>query len=435
MIKTAIIYNYRGRFGKDGTAPIEVRVTVNRRAYYINTGVHVRAREWKFDKVVNRQDCDELNDRVAIMLKRVDGIINEHLKDGTELDIDFDELRRLVRSPDKRVKRKIYNGDVLAIVQDADDMTVWMQEQIPLLDVANGTRKHYVVSVAALIESNTMRKWSELTVENIHRFNAYLHRIKKHQTDAEVKAQKPTEYISQATVRNYHKDIKALLARALKFGLITANPYDRMRGEIKRGDKETVEFLTDAERAKIEGLTINDSMLATVRDVFLFQCYTGMAYSDAMAFALDKCQQDGDRLTYSAPRVKTGVRFYIRVLPNALEIAQKYGGRLPRVADQTCNANLKTIANVTGITKKLTTHVGRHTFATWMLRNGVPIEHVSKMLGHRKITQTQRYAKLMAMDVYGQFDKVMTAMELPDNERSDVAMESQRKGRSKKIKE
>ena len=393
MIKTAIIYNHRGRFGKDGAGPIEVRVTHGRRAYYINTGVCVRAREWKFGLIVNRSDCDELNERVGIMLKRVDEVVNDYLEREQELDIE--EVRRRVKSPDGRRRLK-----------DAEDMTGWMAEQIPMLDVAHGTRNHYRVSVAALVESGAMRKWSDLTIENIHKFDAYLHRIKKHQTDADVKARKPVEYISQATVRNYHKDIKALLSRALKFGLITANPYDRMKGEIKRGDKETVEFLTDAERDRIEGLTINDSMLATVRDVFVFQCYTGMAYSDAMAFALDKCQQDGDRLTYSAPRVKTGVRFYIRVLPKALEIAQKYGGRLPRVADQTCNANLKTIANVTGITKKLTTHVGRHTFATWMLRNGVSIERVSKMLGHRKITQTQRYAKVLAEDVFAEFDKV-----------------------------
>lgn len=406
MIKTAIIYNHRGRFGKDGKAPIEVRVTINRRAYYINTGVHVRAREWKFGQVVNRLDSEEMNERVAIMLKRVDGIINEHLKTGTEADIDFEEVRRLVRSPDKRIKRKIYNGDVLAIVQDADDMTVWMQDEVEKLDVAHGTRNHYKVSVAALIESGTMRKWSELTVENVHRFDSYLHTIKKHQTDADINAGKPVEYIGQATVRNYHKDIKALLGRALKFGLITANPYDRMKGEIKRGDKETVEFLTDAERDRIEGLTMTDSMLATVRDMFIFQCYTGMAYADMMKFSLDKCQMIGDDLTYSAPRVKTGVTFYIRVLPKALAIAEKYGGRLPNVADQTLNSNLKTIADVTGITKKLTTHVGRHTFATWMLRNGVPIEHVSKMLGHRKITQTQRYAKLLPMDVFAEFDKL-----------------------------
>jgi site-specific recombinase XerD len=73
---------------------------------------------------------------------------------------------------------------------------------------------------------------------------------------------------------------------------------------------------------------------------------------------------------------------------------------------------------VTGITKKLTTHVGRHTFATWMLRNGVPIEHVKKMLGHRRVTQTERYAKLLPMDVYGQFDKVETARKSPRKKRS-----------------
>lgn len=393
MIKTAIIYNHRGRFGKDGVGPIEVRVTEGRRAYYINTGVCVRPREWKFGLVVNRGDCDELNNRVGIMLKRVDEVVNDYLEREQELDIE--EVRRRVKSPDGRRRLK-----------DAEDMTGWMAEQIPMLDVAHGTRNHYKVSVAALVDSGAMKRWKDLTIANVHRFDAYLHTIKKHQTDAEVKAKKPVEYISQATVRNYHKDIKALLARALKFGLITANPYDRMKGEIKRGDKETVEFLTDAERERIENLTISDSMLATVRDMFLFQCYTGLSFSDMMAFNLDKCQKIGNVLTYSAPRVKTGVVFYIRVLPKALAIAEKYGGRFPKVADQTCNSNLKTIATVTGITKRLTTHVGRHTFATWMLRNGVSIERVSKMLGHRKITQTQRYAKVLAEDVFAEFDKV-----------------------------
>ena len=396
MIKTAIIYNHRGRFGKDGTAPIEVRVTVGRRAYYINTGVNVRAKEWKFGRIVNRQDCEELNDRVAIMLKRVDGVINEHLKNGTENDIDFENVRQQVKSPDKRRR-----------VDDDNDVATWMYEQISMLDVKSGTAQHYRISVAAMVESGTMRRWSDLSIENVHRFDAYLHTIKKHQTDAEVKAGKPVEFISQATVRNYHKDIKALLGRALKFGLITANPYDRMKGEIKRGDHETVEFLTDAERERIEGLTMTDgSMLATVRDMFIFQCYTGMAYADMMRFSLDKCQKVGRELTYSAPRVKTGVTFYIRVLPKALAIAKRYGGRLPDVADQTCNSNLKTIATATGITKRLTTHVGRHTFATWALRNKIPLEHLQKMLGHRRITQTQRYAKLLPMDVYDEFEKL-----------------------------
>ena len=104
MIKTNIIYNHRGRFGVDGSAPVEVRVTVNRRAYYINTGVHVRPREFKFGQIINRSDADILNDRVAIMLKRVDEIVNECLEHDQEFNID--EVRRRVKSPDGRRKLK-----------------------------------------------------------------------------------------------------------------------------------------------------------------------------------------------------------------------------------------------------------------------------------------------------------------------------------------
>lgn len=393
MINTAIIYNHSGVFSKDGTAPVEVRITINRRPYYINTGVRIRKKEWKFNKVVNRLDADDLNERVAAMLHRVDEIVSECIKEHKAIDIKI--LRKRVWASDARRN------------DNSDDMLVWCEAEIGKLGVAPGTAAHYRTSVARLVEYGQLKKWSDLSVEAIHRYDAWLHTVRQHRTDAEKRLNMPAKYLRQATIRNHHKDFRALLSRAYKFGIIAENPYNRMRGDIKRGDEERIEFLTADERDRIEALTMNgDSMLATVRDIFIFQCYTGMAYSDAMAFSLDKCQQDGDRLTYSAQRVKTGVTFYIRVLPKALEIVQKYGGRLPNVADQTCNANLKTIANVTGITKRLTTHVGRHTFATWMLRSGVPLEHVQKMLGHRRITQTQRYAKLLASDVYEAFDLV-----------------------------
>lgn len=396
MIKTAIIYNHRGRYSKDGTAPVEVRVTIARRAYYINTGVSVRPREWKFGQIVNRYNSDDLNERVRIMLQRVDRVVNERLAKEAETEINFEDVRKMVFAPDSRRKRK-----------DAEDMLAWMKGEIENLGVRKGTAAHYRVSVAALVESGTMKRWSDLSVENVHKFDSWLHRIEKHRTDAEVKAGKPVEYISQATVRNYHKDIKALLGRALKFGLIAANPYDRMKGEIKRGDVETVEFLTKEELARIEGLTLIDgSMLAAARDMFVFQAYTGMAYSDMQTFSLEKCRRDGDRWLMAGQRVKTGVTYYVRLLPQVLAIVERYGGELPKMAVQVYNRNLKKIASATGITKRLTSHVGRHTFATWALHEGVPIERVSKMLGHAKVTQTQRYAKVLAEDVFGEFEKL-----------------------------
>lgn len=396
MIKTAIVYNHRRRFSKDGTAPVEVRLTINHRAYYINTGVSVRPREWKFGQIVGCVNCDDLNDRVRIMLQRVDRIANERLEKESEADINLNELRKMVFTPDNRKN-----------VKDAEDMIAWMEGEIDKLGVRKGTAAHYRVAVAALVESRSMRKWSDLSVENIHKFDAFLHKIKRHQTDAEVKAGKPVEYISQATVRNYHKNIKALISRALKFGLIQSNPYDRMKGEIKRGDKESVEFLTREELRRIESLTLRDgSMLAAARDMFVFQSYTGMAYSDMQAFALSSCRKEGKKYLYASQRVKTGVTYYVQLLPKALAVVERYGGEMPKVAVQVYNRNLKKIAEVTGLTKRLTSHVGRHTFATWALHEGVQLERVAKMLGHAKITQTQRYAKVLAQDVYSEFDKL-----------------------------
>jgi site-specific recombinase XerD len=376
---------------------VEVRVTVGRRAYYINTGVSVRAREWKFGQIVGRYDSDALNERVRIMLVRVDEVVNEYMKDGDENEMNFEEVRKRVFSPDSR-----------RTVKDAEDVIGWMKREVDKLSVRKGTAAHYRVSVAALEESGAMKRWADATVENVHKFDTFVHAIKKHRTDAEARVGKAVEYISQATVRNYHKDIKALFGRAVKFGILRQNPYDRMKGEIKRGDSESVEFLTSDEMARIEGMTLRDgSMIAAARDMFVFQAYTGMAYSDMQGFRLDECRREGDRWMLAKKRVKTGVTYYVQLLPQALAVAERYGGELPKVAVQVYNRNLKKIAESTGITKKLTSHVGRHTFATWALHEGVALERVSKMLGHAKITQTQRYAKVLAQDVYGEFDKLV----------------------------
>lgn len=396
MIKTAIIYNHRQRFAKDGTAPVEVRVMIGRRAYYITTGVDVKKKEWKFGHVENCGDANDKNDKIAAMLHRVDVAVAECLKDNKAVTID--DIRAMVKAPDRRFTKRD---------KDKADMLAWMEQEVKKLSVGGGTREHYDVVLRRLAEYGRLTRWEDLSVEAISRWDEWLHTVKKHRTAVDEQLGKPVEYIGQGTVHNHHKRLKALLNRAVKFGMITSNPYERLRGDIDRGDVESVEFLTDAERDSIEALTLPEGHnIAASRDMFIFQCYTGMAYSDALAFSLDKCRRDGDKWLYSAKRHKTGVWFYIQVLPKVLAIAEKYGGRLPNVCNEIYNRKLKELARMAGITKNLTTHVGRHTFATWALRNGVPIERVSKMLGHTKITQTQRYAKVLAEDVYAEFDKL-----------------------------
>jgi site-specific recombinase XerD len=151
-------------------------------------------------------------------------------------------------------------------------------------------------------------------------------------------------------------------------------------------------------------------MMAAARDMFVFQSYTGMAYSDMQGFRLDECRHDGNRWLLAKKRVKTGVTYYVQLLPQALAVVERYGGELPKVAVQVYNRNLKKIAEATGITKRLTSHVGRHTFATWALHNKVELHVVSQMLGHSSTLMTQRYAKTLGIDVMEAFDRLQKTL-------------------------
>ena len=153
-------------------------------------------------------------------------------------------------------------------------------------------------------------------------------------------------------------------------------------------------------------LEINWPRIAVVRDTFVFCCYTGLAYIDVKKLHRDNLVRniDGD-LWIEAKRTKTNAKFSIPLLPTALAILEKYKDHpkvvngecvLPVLSNQKSNAYLKEIGDLCGIKKNLTTHLARHTFATTVtLSNGVPIETVGKMLGHKDLRTTQHYAQII----------------------------------------
>ena len=119
---------------------------------------------------------------------------------------------------------------------------------------------------------------------------------------------------------------------------------------------------------------------------------------------------DGQRWTNTGERIKTGVPYVSSILPPALHILEKYGMKIPKMNNADYNRHLKALGLMAGIKTRLHSHLARHTFATYMLRNGVKIESVSKMLGHTNITQTQRYAKVLAQSVHEDFDMIAEKM-------------------------
>ena len=274
----------------------------------------------------------------------------------------------------------------------------WITEQLEIMQLADGTMKHYRTLRDRLIDFGQIKSWRDLTVENIYRLDAWLHQLPD---------QKHSGTISDAAVYNYHKCFKALINRAYEMGRVSENPYHRMKGRIKRGEKENMEYLTESEVARIEALTLEPgSLMAQSRDVFIFQCYTGLAFSDTMAFDISNYRKDGRRWVHNGERIKTGVPYVSRLLPPAVAVLEKYGMQIPRLDNADYNRCLKLIGSAAGVAIPLHSHLGRHTFATMMLRAGAKIENVSRMLGHTNIKQTQRYAKVLAPSVHDDFDKV-----------------------------
>jgi site-specific recombinase XerD len=155
-------------------------------------------------------------------------------------------------------------------------------------------------------------------------------------------------------------------------------------------------YLTETEIQLIYNHVFPTDKLTRVRDLFMVQVYTGLSYADISNLTTENIEIGVNGKEWIIiNRHKTGERSAIPLLPVALEIFKKYDYKLPYYSNQKFNEYLKDISKACGIIKKLTTHIGRHTFATTIcLSHGVPIETVSKLLGHSSLVTTQIYAKV-----------------------------------------
>ena len=205
------------------------------------------------------------------------------------------------------------------------------------------------------------------------------------------------------TALKYIADLRKIINRCLRNNWLARDPFlgfKMTKREVERS------FLTEEELQRMRDKVFPTERLSQVRDVFLFCCFTGLAYADIKKLKRSEiCVGiDGEKWIFTS-RQKTDSSSRIPLLPFALQILDSYKDlpvcvqkslALPVLSNQKMNAYLKEIADVCGITKELTSHIARHTFATTItLSNGVPIESVSKMLGHKNLRTTQHYAKIL----------------------------------------
>lgn len=217
---------------------------------------------------------------------------------------------------------------------------------------------------------------------------------------------------SPVTTAKYIKNFRKIINLCLAHRWITENPFLLYKTKVKAKEKE---FLTRAELDRIEKKEFRIDRLNHVRDIFVFCCYTGLSYIDVKQLRNSDIAKGVDnKLWILTSRAKTEINSNIPLLPDALAIINKYsdyppcvakGLALPVLSNQKMNSYLKEIADLCEITKELTFHKARHTFATTItLSNNVPIETVSKMLGHSNIKTTQHYAKLLDTRVGSDMD-------------------------------
>ncbi len=365
---------------KDGTAPIVSRITINGKSSQFNTKQYTKKDDW------------------SVELNRVKGRSAEAKK----INCVLDEIKTCLRNAyneltkkDTLVTAEKVKNHFLGIGQEQYLLLVLFEESNNALKKQIGISKSKATYQKAEVCKKHLLEYiksdynlSDIDIREINHsfivgFETYLY------TQARCNYNTTAKFIQK---------FKSIVIIAQRNGWLQHDPFVNYKISLKKVDRG---YLTEGELKKIMLKKFDTERLERIRDIFVFSCYTGLAYIDIKNLRTEHiCKGFDGNLWIDTKRQKTNVKTTVPLLETALMILNKYKGLpnsilLPIPTNQKTNAYLKEIADVCGINKNLTFHLARHTFATTItLSKGVPIETVSKMLGHTNIKTTQIYARI-----------------------------------------
>lgn len=375
IAKTRFVFDRKKQATRKKEALIQIEVLHNAKRKFFGTGVKVFLHEWD-DKhhIKNRVDAIELNERIETVKSEIDKAILELHKGGIEFS--FDMLERFLQSKQNKAKAVLFPE--------------WIKKSInERKDLRDSTKKSQRKIYNLLNDFGKIKYFNELTPTNIHKLDKWLH----------------DKGLKQSTCWSYHKVLKIYIHEAMRLELIERDPYDGFR--ISKGHCTEERFLTSDEIDVIANVKLPNASLQKVRDLFLFQCYTGLSYTDLYSIDLSRIRNDHGVDYVKGHRSKTGVEYVFVLLPIAKAIVDKYEGKLPKFSNAQYNMRLKIVAEYAKIDKPIASHWGRRTCATMLLNKGFTMETVSKVLGHADIKVTQEaYAKMLDKTVIKQFKDV-----------------------------
>ena len=390
----AILFFIReSRVRKDGTASIEVVLTVNGERCAFSTGKRVKSCNW--DKVKQQvKGKDEEAQSLNNYLKAIKAKLYQ--KEAELLDRGFIITAELLRDAYFDKVESLKEKTLFEVFEEHN------QEQEKL--VGNGVSKAtYWISVY------TVRLLKEFVQQKYKREDLYLRELNLNFIQSFHSFLRIDKGMAQNSSTKHLKLLKKIVNLAVANSYMTTNPF--ITYKIEREPVE-IDFLDEEELRKIINFDTPLPRLERAKDMFLFGCFTGLSYIDIKTLAPKHFEKDSTgRIWIKKRRVKTGVLSRIPLLPIAKLILDKYkGGKklLPIQDPADINKYLKDIAILCDIKKRITFHTSRHTFAsTVTLANNIALEVVSKMLGHTNTRMTTHYAKLIDKCIGEQMDKLM----------------------------
>ena len=376
-----VVFYLRSNYvNKEGKTSVMLRIYLNNERLSLgSTGISVKSSQWDKEK------------------ERIKGRTTEALNTNLQLDNIASGLQSIFRRIEmsdivslERIKSEFLGKkeeiDTLMQLFEKHNGDVAKQVGVSVgkatLQKYNVCKRHFSEFLEKQYKRSDL-KLTELTYIVIREFDLYL------RTEVGQNANTATKTM---------KTFKTITLLGQKMGVLLHDPFMNHRFHIEPVNRG---FLTDEEILLIANKDLGISRLELVRDIFIFSCFTGLAYIDVSNLTPDHIVTLGDKQWIMTQRQKTSVETNVLLLDIPKAIIAKYGGKtyrngklFPMLTNQKTNSYLKEIADICGIKKNLTFHLARHTFATMSLSKGVPMESVSKMLGHTNIRTTQIYARI-----------------------------------------
>ncbi|WP_029905159.1 site-specific integrase [Prevotella sp. 10(H)] len=384
------------KVNKQGLAPLEVAISIDKKRVILTLPRKLKPELWSQAMQIVESDDDEM--------KEINQFINV-----TRLKFYECQSKLLSRNIPVTVEtiRDLFTGKI----KDKNTTLVSLYQEHN--DEYRAMYKTDTITYTTYQKHTTTLKHLQLFLkEKFNRTDIQMNEISKSFVDGFWNYIRTNRKIQNNTSVNYMKNLRKICLRAFNDGIIDRNPFSNVKLHIEPVD---VDFLTMKEIKTIYNKDCHVDRLNQVRDIFIFCCFTGLAYIDVRELNAEKhlITDDNGNLWIMKKREKTGIMSNVPLLPIAKEILEKYQYRLPVPTNQKTNAYLKEIADICGIKKKLHFHCARHSFATSVtLNNNIALTSVSKMMGHTNTKITQRYAKVLESTLVNDMNSIANKIDM-----------------------